>query len=180
MDIALIHYLAYGSNLHPFRLTQRVPSAKPIGVVPMPGKHLAFHKRSQDRSGKCLFYEPGGAHDIMYGVVYEFDSADKGTLDALEGLGKGYNEELVAFPLNGETYRAYVYVASFTHIDASLAPYDWYKEMVLLGARYHRLPPEYIGKIEAVASVPDADPKRAAKNETILVSMRRMNAARGC
>jgi len=180
MDIDRIHCLAYGSNLHPFRLMQRVPSAKPIGVVPMPGKRLAFHKRSQDGSGKCLFFEPGGAHDIIYGVVYEFDAAEKSKLDALEGLGKGYNEQLVAAPLNGETYQAYAYVAASTHIDASLVPYDWYKDMVLLGARYHRLPSEYIAKIEAVASVPDPDPKRAATNEAILVNMRHINSVKGC
>jgi hypothetical protein len=145
----------------------------------MPGKRLAFHKRSQDSSGKCLFYEPGGTHDIMYGVVYEFDSAEKSKLDDLEGLSKGYNEQLVAFQLNGETYHSFIYVAASTHIDASLAPYGWYKEMVLLGARYHGLPPEYIAKIEAVSSVLDPDPKRAARNEAILVNMRRMNAAKG-
>ena len=180
MNIALVHCVAYGSNLHPFRLARRVRSAKAIGVVPMPGKRLAFHKRSDDGSGKCLFYEPGGAHDIMYGVVYEFDSAEKSTLDDLEGLGKGYNEQLVAFPLNGHTYQSYVYVAASTHMDAALAPYDWYKEMVLLGARYHELPSEYVAKIGAVRSMPDLDPERAARNEAILVNMRRINSAKGC
>ena len=180
MDVTLIHCVAYGSNLHPFRMVQRVRSAKPIGVVPMPGKRLAFHKRSRDGSGKCLFFEPGGAHEIMYGVVYEFDAAEKGELDALEGLGNGYNEQLVAVPLNGKTYQAYVYVAASTHIDASLVPYDWYKEMVLLGARYHGLPAEYVAKIEAVASVVDPNPERAEKNERVLVNMRRMNSIKGC
>jgi hypothetical protein len=175
-----VYCLAYGSNLHPFRLAQRVPSANPIGVVPMPGKRLAFHKGSQDGSGKCLFYDPGNADDIMYGVIYEFHAAEKFKLDELEGLGQGYNERLVACSINGKTYHAYVYVAASTHIDASLTPYDWYKEMVLLGARYHGLPTEYIAKVAAVASVPDPDPKRAAKNEAILVNMRRMNAAKGC
>jgi len=180
MPIALVHCLAYGSNLHPFRLAQRVLSAKPIGVVPMPSKCLAFHKRSRDGSGKALFYEPGTVHDIMYGVIYEFDSAEKGKLDALEGLGQGYNEQLVSFPLNGETYQSYIYVAASTHVDASLAPYDWYKEMVVLGARYHDLPPDYVAKIEATVSVPDPDLKQAAENEAILVNIRRINAAKGC
>ena len=180
MAIALVHCLAYGSNLHPFRRAQRVRSVKPVGVVPMPGKRLAFHKRSQDGSGKCLFYEPGGRDDIMYGVVFEFYSAEKSKLDDLEGLDNGYNEQLVAFPLNGETYQSYIYVDASTHIDASLNPYGWYKKMVVLGARYHGLPREYIARIEAVASVPDPDTKRASKNETILVNMRRMNAVSGC
>ena len=161
-------------------MMQRVPSANPIGVVPMPGKRLAFHKRSQDGSGKCLFFEPGGADDIMYGVVYEFDAAEKGKLDKAEGLGKGYIEQLVAVPLNDNTFQACTYVAASTHIDASRVPYDWYKEMVLLGARYHRFPTEYIAKIEVVASALDPDASRAARKEAILVNMRRMNSVKGC
>jgi hypothetical protein len=180
MDVTLIRCVAYGSNLHPFRMGQRVPSAKPIDVVSMPGKRLAFHKRSHDGSGKCLFYEPGSAHDIMYGVVYEFDVAEKSELDFLEGLGKGYNDVLVDVPLDGKTYQAHVYMATSTHIDASLAPYDWYKELVLLGARYNGLPDEYVAKIESVASILDPNPDRAAKNEAILVNMRRMNSVKGC
>jgi len=43
-------------------------------------------------------------------------------------------------------------VAASTHIDASLVPYDWYKEMVLLGARYHGLPAEYVAKITPAAA----------------------------
>ena len=58
--LAPVICLAYGSNLHPFRLAQRrIRSARPIGVVPMQGKRLAFHKKSGDGSGKCLFYERG-------------------------------------------------------------------------------------------------------------------------
>ena len=77
MALARFISLAYGSNLHRFRLTQRVRSATPIGVVPMPGKRIAFHKRSDDGSGKCLFYEPGGTEDMMYGAAYEIDMAEK-------------------------------------------------------------------------------------------------------
>ncbi len=179
MAPARIISLAYGSNLHPFRLTQRVPSATPIGVVPMPGKRLVFHKKSDDGSGKCLFYEPGGTEDTMFGVAYEIDAAEKPMLDDLEGLGKGYNEQQVSFPLNGVTLHALVYVAASTHIDATLVPYTWYKDMVVLGARYHRLPADYIGKIEAVVAVPDPNPKRAANRAAIVENMRAINAAQG-
>ena len=95
MAIARFISLAYGSNLHPFRLTQRVRSATPIGVVPMPGKRLAFHKRSDDGSGKCLLYELESTEDTMYGVAYEIDMAEKPILDDLEGLNKGYSEQQV-------------------------------------------------------------------------------------
>lgn len=178
MALARVISLAYGSNLHPFRLTQRrIHSARPIGVVPMPGKQLAFHKRSGDGSGKCLFYERGDTEDTMYAVAYEIDAAEKPILDDLEGLGRGYNEQQVSFPLNGVTRHAVVYVAASTHIDAKLVPYTWYKDMVVLGARYHRLPADYIAKIEAVVAVPDPRPDRAADRAAIVDNMRAMNAA---
>lgn len=179
MPLARFISLAYGSNLHPFRLTQRVRSATPIGVVPMPGKRLAFHKRSDDGSGKCLFYEPGGTEDMMYGVAYEIEMAEKPILDDLEGLNKGYNEQQVSFPLNGVTRHALVYEAASTHIDATLVPYTWYKDMVVLGARYHGLPADYIAKIEAVVAVPDPKPERAANRTAIIENMRAINAAQG-
>ena len=171
--------LAYGSNLHPFRLTQRVQSATPIGVVPMPGKRLAFQKRSDDGSGKCLFYESGDTEDMIYGVAYEIDMAEKPILDKLEGLGQGYNEQQVSFPLNGVTCHALVYVAASTHIDTTLVPYTWYKDMVVLGARYHRLPADYIAQIDAVISIPDPKTKRAADRAAIVENMRVINATQG-
>lgn len=163
-----IHYLAYGSNLHPLRLLPRVPSARVVGVVEMPGYMLAFHKRSVDGSGKCLLYteqgEPHGAH----GVLYELDARDKPGLDVLEGNGNGYVQRLVQFPLKGNTYTPYLYIAQSTHIDPTLLPYDWYKQLVVAGARYHNLPDAYIASIEAVPSRPDPDPKRARENEELL------------
>lgn len=179
MGLVRVISLAYGSNLHPFRLTQRVPSAKAIGVVPMQGKRLAFHKRSDDGSGKCLFYEAGGAENMMFGVAYEIDAAEKPLLDEREGLGKGYNEQQVSFPVNGVTHQALVYVAASTHIDPTLVPYTWYKDMVVLGARYHHLPADYVAKIEAVVSVRDPNPRRTGNMAAIVENMRAINAAHG-
>ena len=163
-----VFYLAYGSNLHPLRLTARVPSARVIGVVEMPGYLLAFHKRSIDGSGKCLMYTEQGQHQKMYGALYEFDAKEKEALDKAEGKGSGYCEQLVQFPLNGETYTPYVYVAQSTHIDPTLAPYDWYKSLVIAGARYHGFPTEYIASVEAISSKPDLNAKRKQENEDLL------------
>ncbi len=163
-----IHYLAYGSNLHPSRLASRVPSALVVGVIEMPGWLLAFHKRSVDGSGKCLCYTEQGKHHKMYGVVYEFDARDKANLDALEGNNKGYSAELVQFPLHGKTYTPYIYKAQSTHIDPTLIPYHWYKSLVLAGARYHKLPPDYVASIEATPSKSDPDARRTQENENLL------------
>lgn len=163
-----LHYLAYGSNLHPLRLAERVPSARALGVIEMPGYALAFHKRSIDSSGKCLIYTEQGAGRKMYGVLYEFEAHEKAGLDVLEGSGKGYVEKFVQFPLDGVTYTPYVYMAQASHIDPTLIPYDWYKGLVLAGAKYHSLPQEYIAEIEATISKPDPDVKRSKQNEDLI------------
>lgn len=162
-----VHYLAYGSNLHPFRLAMRVPSAKPIGVVEMLGYALAFHKRSIDGSGKCLVYTER-KDQKMYGVLYEFDAQDKARLATLEGVGKGYHEQLVQFTLNEVQYTPHLYVAQSTHIDPTLAPYHWYKNLVLAGAKYHNFPTEYIAAIQAMPSMADPNPSRTKENEALL------------
>lgn len=169
--MSTVHYLAYGSNLHPLRLAARVHSARVIGIVEMPGYLLAFHKRSTDDSGKCLIYTEQGQHNKMYGVLYEFNGQEKADLDNAEGKGSGYCEQLVQFPLNGETYTPFVYVAQSTHIDSSLVPYHWYKDLVLAGARYHGFPAEYIESIEATPSKPGLDAKRKQENEDLLRQM---------
>lgn len=169
--VPTVYYLAYGSNLHPMRLAARVPSARAIGVVEMLGFFLAFHKRSTDGSGKCLFYTEQGEHYKMYGVIYEFDAREKSKLDLLEGNGKGYYEQLVKLPLNGDIYTPYIYIAESTHIDPTLVPYHWYKQLVLAGARYHNFPVEYVAGIESTPSKADPDLKRTQENESLLRQM---------
>jgi len=139
--------------------------------VELPGLALAFHKRSDDRSGKCLLYAAQADSNKAYGVLYEFNPVDKAALDKAEGNGKGYFERQMRVPLNGTDYSAYLYMASSTHIDASLAPYHWYKNLVLAGAQFHGLPPEYIATIQSIASVEDLNTQRREKNEALLRRM---------
>jgi hypothetical protein len=116
-------------------------------------------------------YAGGEASDLMYGALYEFSSQEKTALDKAEGKGSGYHEQLLQFSLNGQTYNPFVYVAQSTHIDSNLAPYHWYKNLVVAGARYHCFPPSYIAAIEAVASIADPDEKRTKENERLLSQM---------
>jgi hypothetical protein len=166
-----IHYLAYGSNLHPVRLAARVPSARAVGVVEMPGYALAFHKRSVDGSAKCLVYADQGPQHRVYGVVYEFDSHEKAALDRHEGKGNGYYEQRLSVSLNDATHTPYLYLAESTHVDTQAIAYDWYKALVLAGARFHGFPAEYIAAIEAMPSQPDSDRARAKSNADLLRAM---------
>ena len=125
----MIRYAAYGSNLHPIRLTDRIPSTRLLGTSFVPGWSLKFHKRSKDGSGKCNILQPG---DGVHIAVYEMRKAEKQELDEIEGLGKGYEDASIVVPEFG---RCSTYLGSASHVCNDLAPFDWYKEMVLLGCR---------------------------------------------
>ena len=147
-------YAAYGSNLHPLRLSERIASAQLVATVFLPDWSLKFHKRSKDQSGKCSIRSGG---DGVHLAVFEISRADKITLDKIEGLGSGYAEIAVCIPDFG---RCVSYAATESHIDESLRPYDWYKELVLSGARFHGFPDDYVDQIESVPAIDDPDPVR--------------------
>ncbi len=170
-----LYYLAYGSNLHPYRLRQRVPSAELVGVVVLPGKRLTFQKRSRDGSAKCMFVETGsGSHDL-YGAVYSIDPGEKAALDHIEGVGFGYELNNVRVRLDGVDREAFTYAATTSHIRPELSPYHWYKELVLLGAQYHGLPASYIDAIASTVSVADPDENRVRQKAGLLDAMRAIN-----
>lgn len=166
--MAAINYFAYGSNLHPLRLAARVPSAKLIGNVELSGYRLTFHKRSLDGSGKCLIFPDQDARSPVFGALYEFKREEKQLLDLVEGLGSGYDESLLELICGKTRYTAYTYIAQPAYIDTALAPYHWYKQLVVAGSRYHNFPQSYIENLEATISCDDPDEERTTLNEALL------------
>ena len=142
------------------RICERVPSATVRGVAELPGYRLAWHKKSNDGSGKCdVVVEPNAT---VFGVVYEVPKAEKGNLDRAEGLGAGYNEKTITVRMDDADLDVLVYFA--TSIDGERQPYSWYKALVVAGAKENRLPLEYIAALELAASIKDADTTRHDKN----------------
>ena len=164
----MLHYFAYGSNLHPLRLMQRVPSARMVGTVELANHRLAFHKRSHDGSGKCNLQQTGMDSDRVFGAIYTLDPGHKSLLDRYEGLGSGYLDGALEIVYQGQTYDCFTYRAQPSHIVEQLLPYHWYKQLVLLGARYCEFPPAYIGAIEAVSSIDDADAERSEAHDVLI------------
>ena len=122
----------------------------------MSGYSLLFHKRSTDGSGKCYIL-PG--NDGEYCAIYEMSTEDRRKLDDIEGVGKGYDEINLDVPGFGSCFS---YIAQPGFVDDSLAPYDWYKALVIAGTRLHDFPDDYIRRIDAVPARPDPDPDRRA------------------
>ena len=163
-----LKYLAYGSNLHPARLRERVPSARPVGVLGLEGWQLRFNKRGRDGSGKCNIVRSQSPTARVHAAVYEIDPEEKPALDRAEGLGCGYQEMRVAADRHDE---AFCYVAAADFIDERLLPYTWYRDYVSIGARFHELPDVYVRAIEVVEAVADPDAERRQLNERIMAKL---------
>lgn len=151
-------YAAYGSNLHPQRLRERIRSATLRGTGFLSKFTLQFHKRGQDFSAKCGFSDCG---EGLHVAVYEMHASDRKVLDGIEGVGKGYDLREVSVPGFG---KCFTYVASRTHIDELLRPFDWYRDMVLLGCLRHAFPAAYCDRVAALPVIEDPDPVRRARN----------------
>ncbi len=166
-----MHYLAYGSNLHPLRLALRVPNCRLVGTVQLEGCRLAFRKRGSDGSSKCNLDLTGNPADVAHAAIYELPEDEVHHLDLAEGLGAGYYKEHMTITLDGRPLPVFVYLASPSHLLASPEPYHWYKAIVLAGARMHRFPAEYVRQIAAVASKADPDDARRLEMEELLARL---------
>jgi hypothetical protein len=149
-------------------LQQRIPLARLLGVARVEGFRLVFNKTGYiDGSGKANIVPGEGS---VFFAIYGMTADDKSILDRIEGLGKGYEEREIE--CNGFG-RCTTYQAAASAVDDSLSALDWYKEIVLLGARYHGLPEDYIAAIERVPSVPDQDNDRNRIHFSLIEEMRR-------
>ena len=175
----MIYYFAYGSNLHPVRLAQRVPSAELIGVAEYSHHKLVFHKKGYDASGKCNMLHSGSGPDLIYGAIYQMRREHKDALDRHEGNGHGYADDLITVRHGSRQYTCFTYFARESHIVDGLKPYHWYKRLVLLGARYLRFPPFYISSIEAVESVEDPATERRQEKACLIEKINNYRARHG-
>jgi len=164
----MIHYFAYGSNLHPVRLQQRVPSARLLGCVKVSNHRLLFNKQSHDGSGKCHLLKTGVTGRSVYGAIYQMQPQHKESLDQHEGKGNGYMDQPIDLHLDGQDLSCFTYLAQDSHIVDNIKPYHWYKELVELGARYCQFPDAYIQQIAAIESQPDPSKDRTQAMEILI------------
>jgi gamma-glutamylcyclotransferase (GGCT)/AIG2-like uncharacterized protein YtfP len=150
-------YFAYGSNMYTKRLQSRVPSARVVTPVSLPDYKLFFHKRGTDGSGKGDIKKRDDS--VVYGIIYEIKAEEKVVLDRIEG--SGYEDVTIQIPIENQSIEVFSYLAKENHIDQSLHPYSWYKQLVLAGAKEHSLPQEYVKEIQEVKSIKDPEEERA-------------------
>ncbi|MFU8831852.1 MAG: gamma-glutamylcyclotransferase family protein [Wenzhouxiangella sp.] len=164
----VFHYLAYGSNLHPARLEQRVGPVQCLGRVCLPGWQLCFDKRGSDGSAKANLRAAPGSDTEAWGAVFRLDRSQYGTLDRFEGCGRGYESFWLDLIVDNKPVSALTYLTPshwrLTHGEV----YDWYRDLVILGARYQAFPDQAIEAIAAVPVVVDPNPDRAARSKRLV------------
>lgn len=164
-------YFAYGSNLHPLRLAARAPSSQCVALAELVGYQIRFHKSGRDGSGKCNAYCTKGGGERVLGAIYELDRSDKALLDKAESVGAGYHERRLGLCGPDGWREAFTYIADPDYVDDSLQPYEWYRQLVLSGARYHRFADSYIRAIAVQRAVVDPVPERPNHYQRLLRAM---------
>ncbi len=145
-----VPYFAFGSNMRHERLTQRVPSARAVGVAVLGNHALRFNKLSKkDGSGKANIEPSPDPRAVVYGVLFHLDEAERPALDRAEG---GYRilRVMVRREGAGADEEAFTYIAKPEAIRDGLRPFRWYRDAAIAGARQHGLPESCIRRIEAV------------------------------
>jgi cation transport regulator ChaC len=146
-------YFAYGSNMDSARLRSRVGECASLGIATLRRHVLRFHKKSIDGTAKCNAYLTDNDTDCVIGVLFEIPEVRKPDLDEIEGLGKGYDEQVIEVRLvDGSVRKAFAYIADKAHIDDNRKPTAEYRGYVETGAREHGLPDDYITR--HITSVP--------------------------
>lgn len=163
-----IFYFAYGSNLHPHRLKQRIPSSKPVDRAHLYQYRLRYHKNGGDGSAKCNVVHTEDQGDWVIGVVYEMLASELPVLDQVEGLGYGYDREICEVKMGKNWTEAYLYIAQPEFIDEDSRPYCWYRDFVVEGARHHQFPEHYIDNHLDVDFKHDENTERRQFNRNII------------
>jgi cation transport regulator ChaC len=140
IDVDIVLYFAYGSNMSTQRLRERVPESIPIGSAVLNDYIFACNKSSRDGSGKGNIIEKAGGK--TWGILYQIPISKLTILDHYE---VGYIRIEVVTEFGNRPTKAITYIS--THFTDEL-PFDWYMKYVIDGAKEHNLPDAYIIELE--------------------------------
>lgn len=159
----------YGSNMLLRKVQVNVPSAIKLSNAFLPGFRFAFNKKSKDGSGKGNLIETKNPDDKVWGIVIQIADDEKKALDKEEGLGKGYNEKnIIVTPDREQPIEVLAYIADPTHVQDDLWPYDWYRDMVVLGAIENNISQRYISFLKQFPFTIDPDQRRRMEKYSII------------
>jgi len=152
-------YFSYGSNLDWEQMKNRCPSASFYCRASLLDYRIDFTRKSSKR--KC------GVADIVkdnnskvYGVVYRIDEIDLGKLDNHEGYvpqkkKNAYKRiEIMVFEENNKENPIITYTYEVVKKEfGKYKPSKEYKNLILNGAKYWKLPKNYISFLENIQTL---------------------------
>ena len=167
------HYLAYGSNLHPLRLSERVGSVECLGRVCLSGWRLCFDKRGSDGSAKANLRAAPDSDRQAWGAIFRLQRQQYATLDRFEGCGRGYETFWLDLTIDGKLASVLTYLTPSHWQTGAARPYDWYRQLIVIGAQYHGFPANAIDTIAATPAIPDPDIDRARRQASLIARLER-------
>lgn len=167
-DTSRLLYFAYGANMHPALMGNFALSAELKGIAMLPKFRLAFSLAGRHGDARCNIEKTMDLNDVVYGTLYRIEYQEIVSLEHKLMQNHGVSR----CKLTVMSYRKPVKVFSFftdppTASDKDPA-FSWYKQMVLMGALYHRFPESYINAIRTRNSILDPDAKRRQSKEELL------------
>src|SRR5262245_64431678 len=136
-------YFAYGSNLCAARLRECAPSARARGAAHALGFAMRLDKRGVDGTAKANLHPARGG--VVWGAVYALDPADWERLDARE---RDYAR--IEIEIAQDDRRAVAQTYRSDHLTEDAVAADWYKRLIVDGARAHALPAEWCAWLDAL------------------------------
>ena len=110
---------------------------------------VAINDKGERLVGQVAVLDPRGGEGGEHGDTGERRAARAGSFETIYRAAVG--------DISGERY-----------LDARLNPFEWYKTLVVEGARHHGFSRAYIADLSAVTAVADPDPVRSEENLRVL------------
>lgn len=148
-------YFAYGSSMDWAQMRKRCPSACFMGIAMFPEHRLAFIRKSIAR-GCGVAGMVRAASDQIWEAVFGISDLDLGLLDKSEGYRPGRDRnsyvrrECMVF-FDGEEGRRLTFATYFAERQPNPPlPNQEYKNRLLVGAKYWRVPAACIAELERI------------------------------
>ena len=152
-------YFAYGSNLDYPQMENRCPSAQFVGIALLKDYDFDFTRKSKNRGCGVMDIVKADGEQV-WGVVYQIDELDIEKLDQSEGYAPGraknayqriecivYEDGDMDRPITAMTYEVVAKAAT------TILRNQEYKALIVNGARYWRLPDDYINRLRLIETI---------------------------
>jgi gamma-glutamylcyclotransferase (GGCT)/AIG2-like uncharacterized protein YtfP len=142
-----MYHFGYGSNLNIEFLRQYLPSAKFIQKAYLPNFEIQFRFWSKKRQGglSTIMPKPG---NLVHGVIYECHEEEIIELDIIESVPQGLyrRDPMLVLGEDRMWHKADLY--RVVNPKGPFTPAKSYVELMLSGAKAHKLDSEHIKVIE--------------------------------